>query len=259
MISRVILGFILLFKTVALAESQVPPINPSITGTFPHGGQRGQEIEVTLQGRNLQNTQSIYFKSAKLQATVVSSDAYTVKARIRVASNAEPGRDDLRLTASHGTALGYFDISDFIGTRESEPNNDSKRAQELRFPALVNGIVTQGDYDFYRFEARAGQTLTFDVLATRNGSQTDSVISILDEHGEELAYSDDYYGFKDPHLVYSFQKNAHTFSVYPVRARLDATHATIAYSPVSHPLRSLRCPREDSSAVPSSSLCMASI
>lgn len=206
MIARVILGFILLFETAALAETPVPPINPSITGTFPHGGQRGQDIEVTLQGRNLQSTQSIHFKSPKLRATVLSSDPYQVKARIHIASDAEPGRHDLRLSANHGSALGYFDVGVFTETKESEPNNDQKKAQDLRFPALVNGIVTQGDYDFYRFEARAGQTLTFDVLATRNGSQTDSVISILDERGEELAYSDDYYGFKDPHLVYSFQK-----------------------------------------------------
>ena len=207
MISRVILGWILLFETFAFAELQVPPINPAITGTFPHGGQRGREIEITLQGRNLQNTQSIHFKSPKLQATILSSDPYAVKARIRIAADTEVGRHDLRLIATHGSAIGYFDVSTFLESKELEPNNDAKRAQELRFPALVNGIVTQGDYDFYKFRVRSGQTITFDVLGTRNGSQADTAISILDERGEEIEYSDDYYGFKDPHIIHTFSRD----------------------------------------------------
>jgi hypothetical protein len=48
--------------------------------------------------------------------------------------------------------------------------------------------------------------LAFDVFATRNGSNADAAMWILDEAGEELAYCDDYYGFKDPHLTYRFTK-----------------------------------------------------
>ena len=43
------------------------------------------------------------------------------------------------------------------------------------------------------------------MLATRNGSSTDAAMWLLDSKGEELAYSDDYYGFKDPHLTYEFK------------------------------------------------------
>jgi hypothetical protein len=203
---RVSLGIVLVFETLAFAQVAVPPINPQISGTFPRGGQRGKEIEVTLQGRNLQDTTSILFRSPKLQGTVLSTDPYTVKATVKISADAEPGRHDLRLIAKHGSAISYFDVSAFAETKEAEPNNDSKKAQELSFPALVNGVVTAGDYDFYRFHVKAGQTLTFDVLATRNGSNADTAISILDETGEELAYSDDYYGFKDPHIVYAFAK-----------------------------------------------------
>jgi len=66
--------------------------------------------------------------------------------------------------------------------------------------------VKPGDYDYFRFTAKAGQTVTFDVLATRNGSQLDSVIDLLDSAGTLLDYSDDYYMFKDPHLVYTFTR-----------------------------------------------------
>src|SRR5215204_3251840 len=99
---RVSLGIVLVFETLAFAQVAVPPINPQISGTFPRGGQRGKEIEVTLQGRNLQDTTSILFRSPKLQGTVLSTDPYTVKATVKISADAEPGRHDLRLIAKHG-------------------------------------------------------------------------------------------------------------------------------------------------------------
>lgn len=197
----------LLFGTLALAEVKIPPIHPQITGTSPRGGQRGSEVDVVLQGRNLQNTKEVRFQSPKISATVVESDAYSVKLKIRMAPDTEPGRHDLRLTAAHGSAISYFTVGTFAETKEKEPNNDVTKAEVLRFPALVNGLLTQGDYDHYRFEAKEGQILTFDIQATRIGSSADSAMSILDHAGDEIAWSDDYYGFKDPHIVHRFDKS----------------------------------------------------
>lgn len=185
----------------------MPPIEPQILGTWPHGVRRGGEIEVTIRGRNLQNANAVRFASENLSAEVLEASAYHVKARVRVAADAELGRHDFRLIAPHGSILGWFDVSDREETFEREPNNTRDKANPLTFPALVNGIVKAGDYDYYRFEARAGQTLTFDLLATRNGSPLDGVVSLLDAYGNEIDYSDDYYGFKDPHLVHRFGKD----------------------------------------------------
>ena len=89
---------------------------------------------------------------------------------------------------------------------EKEPNNDAAHANPVTFPLLMNGIVQSGDYDYFKFEARAGQTLTFDISAQRVESPLDSVLSLLDDKGVELAYVDDYYWFKDPHLTHTFAK-----------------------------------------------------
>lgn len=206
MLARHALAWALLIGVPGFAETKVPPLNPQITGTFPRGGQRGTDVEITISGRNLQNATGIRFSSAKLNGTVLSSDAYSVKARVRIAADAEPGRHDLRLDAPHGSAISYFSVHTLPERQEREPNSDLEKAEILEFPALVNGVITARDYDYYRFEATSGQTLTFDILATRNGANTDAAIWILDASGEELAYSDDYYGFKDPHLVYEFAK-----------------------------------------------------
>ena len=41
-------------------------------------------------------------------------------------------------------------------------------------------------------------------MATRAGSRLDSTITILDEHGAELDFVDDYYIHKDPYLSFPF-------------------------------------------------------
>jgi hypothetical protein len=197
----------LLFLSTALAEVKVPPISPQIQGVFPRGGQRGAEARITLTGRNLQDTREIRFTSPKLKATVLASDAYRVTASVRLAPDAEPGRHDLRLIAGHGSAISYFDVGNYPERSEKEPNDDEARAEPLVFPTVVNGLLRAADYDYYRFEARAGQVLTFDVLGTRNGANTDAALTLLDSSAEELAYSDDYYGFKDPRLVHRFEKS----------------------------------------------------
>jgi len=211
------MAVVCLFVLVASAagEVKVPPIWPQIQGLFPRGGQRGTEVAVTIKGRNLQGATGLIFTSVKLNGKVLSATAYEVKAIVRMDADAEPGRHDLRLVAGHGTAIGYFDVGTLAERSEKEPNNDVGKAEALTFPALVNGILTQGDYDHYRFEARGGEVLTFDLQATRLGAQTDAVLSLLDESGEEIAYSDDYYGFKDPRLQVKFEKaGRYTLRVY---------------------------------------------
>jgi hypothetical protein len=165
--------FLLLFPlALAATAADPPPLEPAVTGLFPRGLSRGAETVVTLRGR--------------------------------AAPTAEPGRRDLRLFAPHGSTLTWLDVSTRPESLESEPNNDPQSATPLQFPALVNGRITPADYDYFRFSAAAGQTLTFDLLATRNGSSLDGVLEILDAHGRSLAFSDDYYAFKDPHLVHTF-------------------------------------------------------
>lgn len=184
------------------AETKVPPIWPQILGIFPHGGLQGSEVTVTIKGRNLQDARSIVFKSPKLTATIVQSNPYEVKAVVRVAADAEPGRHDLRFQAAHGSAIGYFHVGTHPERTEKEPNDELEKADPLPFPTLMNGVIKKADYDFFRFEANFGQVIVFDVLASRIGGFLDASISVLNGKGEELAYSDDYYGFKDPHLVW---------------------------------------------------------
>ena len=106
---------------------------------------------------------------------------------------------DFRLTTGRGVYVGVFDIGALPEIRESEKNDDYRKPQPISLPVLVNGIIGSEDWDHFGFKAEAGETLVFDVSATRHGSRLDADLAILDEHGEELAWVDDVTIFGDPH------------------------------------------------------------
>ncbi len=202
--ARIVLVFALL---PALVQGQkMPPTRPQIRGIFPHGAQRGTDIDVTIRGSDFQNASEIRFSTPKLMAQIVSVEYNLIKARVHVDASTEPGRHDFRVIAPHGSGLAWFDVGTRPESFEKEPNNDAAHAQAIEFPILINGTIRAGDYDYFKFTARAGETLVFDISAERNQSGLDSVIGLLDESGAQLAYVDDYYWFKDPHLAYTFSK-----------------------------------------------------
>ena len=201
------LGWLLALAPALLAESPIPSIRPAVNGVFPHGGQQGTSVEITIRGADLQDTFEIRFVTPKLHAEILEAAHNRIEARIHIHAAAEPGRHDFRVIAPHGSTLNWFAVSTRPESFEQEPNNDRDNAQAIEFPVLINGIVESKDYDYFRFEVLAGQTITFDVNATRNGSRLDPVIGLLDHNGVEIAYSDDYYIFKDAHLVHTFRRD----------------------------------------------------
>jgi len=72
-------------------------------------------------------------------------------------------------------------------------------------------VVTGGDYDVFGFHAESGQTLIFDLLARRAGSNLDATLALVDERGNELDFNDDFYIHKDPHLTFSVRRTGDYF------------------------------------------------
>ncbi len=67
---------------------------------------------------------------------------------------------------------------------ETEPNDTFDHAEGITLPALVSGAMNrEEDADCFRFQAKAGQRLLFEVNAARSKSQLDSRIELLDTNG----------------------------------------------------------------------------
>lgn len=79
----------------------------------------------------------------------------------------------------------------YESTVEIEPNNLA-RAQDLAIPIGVSGEIGQArDVDAYRFEAKKGQRLRFEVIARDMGSPLDPVLRLYDADGKLLKEADD--------------------------------------------------------------------
>lgn len=187
-------------------EKERPSPAPKVNAVVPAGMQRGASVEVELSGSNLEELQSVEFAGRGMRAEVMSAAAGKAKMRITAAADAEIGRRDFRLTTARGSYVGVFFVGPMAERNEAEPNDDWRKPEPLTLPATVNGIVANEDWDHFAFDAAAGATYTFDVVATRNSSRLDAELAILDAAGNELAWNDDATIFGDPQLVWTAPK-----------------------------------------------------
>jgi hypothetical protein len=138
---------------------------PYLTGVFPLGGRAGARTSVALQGWNLP----------------AASLAETGKAKGVTSLSAQ--------TVNH---LPFaFDTLPEVTAKE--PIGRKEKAQRVKLPLTVNGrIAKPGDWDFFRFDGKAGEEIVAEVFARRLDSPLDSILILTDAAGKQLAANDDF-------------------------------------------------------------------
>ncbi len=149
--------------------------------------------------------------AAKKQFNPQISERLTLE--ITLPGTLRPGDYELRLSATNGLSNPLlFQIGQIPEISEKELNDLPAKAETLpAFPVLVNGQLMPGDVDCFRFRARKGQTLVFEVaarslvpyLADAVPGWVQSVLTLYDAKGNQVAYDDDYQCSPDPVLIYT--------------------------------------------------------
>ena len=85
--------------------------------------------------------------------------------------------------------------------------------QQIVAPAGFSGRLSAEKEDQIRVAVEPNERLRFEVLAARIGSPVDCVLSIRDEHGNQLAANDDQPGTTDPGLDFTVPGNLHAVVV----------------------------------------------
>ncbi len=201
-------GVLSLFFIVGLAHAQVAP---QLTSISPRAAQRGQTIEITLEGRNINENAKIWFSKEGIKAEIKKkSPTATVRFNgsgisgniptnprlvlsFEIAPDAPLGNHQIRLITPNGVSNPQnFIVGDLPEMKEQEPNNTSNEANMLELPATVNGTVASiDDVDMFRFKLRKGARLICDISAQRVGSPLDSYITLFDPSGTEVVKSRD--------------------------------------------------------------------
>ncbi len=196
------------------AVAAAPP--PKLNSLSAHWLPRGQTTDVTFEGENLGDIRRFVFAGdAKISAALGSaaakpevrlesatpglfsgdnvSDSKKVYAKVTVPDEAAVGRYEVRVVNAGGVSNPMqLNVSDLPEINERPGTNSFETATVLELPAGVAGRITEmGQVDWFRFRAKKGERLIFDVNASRMGSPLDPSLGLFDAKGQELLRSED--------------------------------------------------------------------
>lgn len=164
---------------------------PSITGMSPATLRPGVATEVDFAGASLGGAQSLWTEfSAQVELT--SAAAGNAKFKITPAADATPGLYAIRLIATDGlSSLHPMLLDDLPPLASSGTNNTPASAQEIPFPASVDGTSEALKLNYFRFKAKKGQRVSIEIIAGRMGSALDPSLRLLNAEGRSLALNED--------------------------------------------------------------------
>lgn len=213
---------LILFLAVGIAHAQVAP---QLTSISPRAAQRGQTVDITLEGKNINENAQIWFSKTGIKAEIKQkSPAATVRFNgsgisgnipnnprlvlsFQIAPDAPLGNHQIRLITPNGVSNPQnFIVGNLPEMKEQEPNTAPNEANMLELPVTVNGTVSSiDDVDMFRFKLRKGARLICDINAQRMGSPLDSYIELYDPNGAEVLKSGDGNGL-DSFIDYTTQQ-----------------------------------------------------
>ncbi len=199
---------------------------PMITHANPVALQRGKTAEVVVEGQmNFAGCYKVLFEGDGISAEVVSPPTAgvgsgpppavrNVKLTVSVAPDAALGVREFRVASLLGvSSVGQLVIVDEPVVAEAAANNTTAQAQALKLPCVVAGrIEAVEDVDFFKFEAKEGEVLSFELFCARLQDKIHDLqkhakpmLTLFDADGRELAANDHFF-FADPMLSYRVPK-----------------------------------------------------
>jgi len=189
---------------------------PQIDFVFPPVARIGEPVKVDLYGVGLPGGVPAGLSGGSSQEDAAALEKITIDARPGDPARSATMRTGQRLLAPRDAAADLVDLfGDVSGTArplapallaasaavvETEPNDKPTAAQTVTFPATLAGrFYPRGDRDWFSFEAKAGDTIVFDLISNRLGLRTDPCLTIQSLSagadgkpvGKEIAFVDD--------------------------------------------------------------------
>lgn len=222
--------FWLLLMLLVAATAQAQVAQPYITTTSPMGGKRGSTVTFTVDGYNLTNASEVLWSrpgitsritlNAELArepharssptATLIvdKSTKHRLTIEAKISAEAIPGVYNFRIQTPLGTTNSRQIIVGTLPEIQETEASESIEAQSINLPATVIGdLQRRGDTDQFKFTAKAGQTIVFEVVASMLNSRLDSVLTLLDDKGTKLASNNDNGPSRDSLLGHTFKES----------------------------------------------------
>jgi Bacterial pre-peptidase C-terminal domain len=205
------LAFLLAFVawTVSSAEpKKTPPKDtPKVALAIPLGADPGTTTRITIRGLRLDKATAVRFQNPKITAKIVGKGSASVPDKNPEKVGNTQVMVEVTIPAGvTGESIAFVVVTPegetpshrllfetaVAAIQEKEPNDGFHQAQKIRIPQVVDGSIGQPkDVDVFQLEGKAGQKIVCEVLAARFGSTLDSILTLYDAKGRQIASSDD--------------------------------------------------------------------
>ena len=201
-----LLSLSIFFLTISFTHAQVVP---ALSTVSPQGAQQGQNVKITLTGKNLDTATAVWFSGTGITAEIrqetqqaavlfngdgisgrVPTDMQLVAA-LTIDPNAPLGIQQMRIVTPYGVSNAQnFVVGNLPEVNENEAAEDTEMSNWLELPVTVNGeIASIDDQDSFSFNLKKDAKLICEVTAQRVGSPLDSYLVLQDANGAEVANS----------------------------------------------------------------------
>jgi hypothetical protein len=200
-----------------------------IMSLAPNSAQIGQTAELTIQSRyDLSGTRRIWVSGDGVTAEPIHPDvkegekpksATSLKIKVTVAPEAEPGVREFRLsTASGASTIGQLVVVRDAVVLETKDNNTAQTATAATLPSTLCGCIEKNeDLDFFKFSVEANQTVCFHVRSQRLQDKIhdlqqhiDPILFLRNSAGSTIASSDNHF-YGDPFICHTFKQAGEYF------------------------------------------------
>lgn len=182
---------------------------PTLTHVRPGAVAPGRTTELVLKGTHLSGplrlwtsfpSQVEWVEASTAAGDVGSTDAAAaqearemeVRCRLTLPAGAAGGIGGLVIATPQGLSDMYFLMVDELPSlAEADDNHSPSQAQRLTLPIAVDGQSEGTLSDYFQFEARRGERIACEVVATRLGWDYDAVLRIVGPDGAECLLQDD--------------------------------------------------------------------
>ncbi|HEV8130613.1 MAG TPA: PPC domain-containing protein [Acidobacteriota bacterium] len=182
-------------------------VQPRLNSVFPMAAQPGTNLCVDLRGEFLDRASLVRFESSDLSGKVLASTFTSTRIEIKIDKQAEAGARFFRLVTARGVSnLALFRVTRWPAVTETEPNDELDRPTVVSIPSLISARLSSvSDVDLYRFHARAGQRIQFNLLGARNWTFADTSLAILYPSGREIVHDEGRFIW-DPYIDHVFHQ-----------------------------------------------------
>lgn len=173
-----------------------PGIAQTLSSPSPGALPSGATTELVLRGAKLTRPLKIWTSFSGrveiIEANPKKPDPAAVHCRISIPAGTPMGLVGIAVANESGASdIMPLLIDDLPSIADASANNSAATAQIVSLPCAIDGVGGGVALDYFRFSAKAGQSIALEIYAARLAQDFDAVIRILSADGKELLLLDD--------------------------------------------------------------------